>query len=171
MTKVWIEKTLVRGRPTREKGDRALGKTIWSPTQGNARAGRQPADVYRNMREVKKDDLVLHLIDNSHITGVSIVKSDEIEQVKGLPNTDWDETRDCYLHRLEKYVELVVPIDRQDIFSDTNRDALTDINDKSEVFYTSNFTLRQGAYLTPCNNELGLLLNSIYKSNPILRAG
>ena len=163
MTKVWIEKTLVRGRPTREKGDRALGKTIWSPTQGNARAGRQPADVYRNMREVKKGDLVLHLIDNFNISGVSIVKSEEIERVKGLPNTDWDETRDCYMHRLEKYAELVVPIDRQDIFSDTNQNDLTDINNRSEVFYTSNFTLRQGAYLTPCIDDLAFLLNDIYK--------
>lgn len=29
--RVWIEKTLVKGRPTREGGDRALGRALWSP--------------------------------------------------------------------------------------------------------------------------------------------
>jgi predicted RNA-binding protein with PUA-like domain len=77
--RVWIEKTLVTGRPDRESGDRALGHALWSP-QRDKRGG----DIYRSMRETKPGDVVLHLTDNRAFTGVSTVESN-FENVDGLP--------------------------------------------------------------------------------------
>lgn len=55
----WIEKTIVSGRADRISGDRALGKALWSP-----QSSINGADIYRNMRLVKKGDIILHLVDN-----------------------------------------------------------------------------------------------------------
>jgi hypothetical protein len=74
---IWIEKTLVNGLEHRETGDRALGKTIWSPQKD-----RRGGDIYRNMRKVRKGDLVVHFIDNKHISGVSIVKSETVQEAR-----------------------------------------------------------------------------------------
>ena len=42
---MWLEKTIVRGRRNREKGEFALGKVLWSP-----REDRRGGDIYSNMR-------------------------------------------------------------------------------------------------------------------------
>ena len=88
-TNVWIEKTKVRGREDRKIGERAFSKVIWSPTTGSD--GR---DTYKNMRLINKGDFILHFIDNNKFAGISIV-SDDIENVSGLENTQWD--KDCYI--------------------------------------------------------------------------
>ena len=155
--KIWIEKTLVRDRYDREHGERALGNAVWSPTTSTS-----GGDIYKNMRKIKKGDAIIHLVDNIHFSGVSIVNNDIYEEVKGLPNTNWDETRDCYLHRLKDYTLLDKPITKEEVFTLKNKNHLVNIMNKSEVFYTSNHQLRQGAYLTPCINELAKLLNDIY---------
>ena len=78
----WIEKTLVTGRPDRNEGERALGKALWSPQRS-----RDGADIYKNMRLVQRGDLVLHLINNKSISGISIVKEKAIETKKiGVAN-------------------------------------------------------------------------------------
>ena len=46
--RVWVEKTIVKGRLDREQGADALGKALWSPKQ--AKGG---ADIYHFMRDVK----------------------------------------------------------------------------------------------------------------------
>ena len=161
--KIWIEKTYVwhttNGHSTRQSGDRALGKAIWSPTKST-----DGKNIYKTMQRVQKDDLVVHLIDNTHIAGVSIVTSDEVEMVKGLPGTKWDESMDCYLYRLDNYIELENHITKKDILSDVYKDKLIQIKDSSEVFYNVNLDLREGAYLTPCIDPLANLLNDIYRS-------
>ena len=50
----------------RNEGDLKLGKALWSPTKD-----KRGADIYSSMRDVRKDDLVLHLTDNKGITGIS----------------------------------------------------------------------------------------------------
>lgn len=153
--KVWIEKTKVKGRKDRLQDDRALGKVIWSPT-----AGSDGRDTYKNMRLVKPGDFVIHFIDNNKFAGISVISS-ELQNVKGLENTQWD--TDCYLFHLQDYEKFTLL--RGKFLNEQNAAILKDIADHSEVFYQSDLNLRQGAYLTPCNKELIQLINETYKKD------
>ena len=62
----WVEKTLVKDREDRLYGENRLGRALWSPQRS-----QDGADIYRNMRLVQPDDIVLHLTDNTAFTGVS----------------------------------------------------------------------------------------------------
>ncbi|MEE4198597.1 MAG: hypothetical protein V2I54_13240 [Bacteroidales bacterium] len=151
----WIEKTIVKGRQDREQGERALGKAIWSP-----RKDKRGADIYKNMRLVNSGDIIIHLIDNKYISGISIAKGKAIE-TDGVSGTDWD--GESYLIELEAYQSLPDPIDRTELLNNENRNVLDEISESSEVFYNKKLELRQGAYLTPCPNKLAALINNIYK--------
>jgi 5-methylcytosine-specific restriction protein B len=153
--KIWIEKTKVNGRKDRLQGDRALGKVIWSP-----KVGSDGRDTYKNMRLVKPGDFVIHFIDNYKFAGISVVSS-ELQNVKGLENTQWD--TDCYLFHLQDFEEFTLL--REKFLNERHAAILKDIADNSEVFYQSDLNLRQGAYLTPCNKELIQLINEIFKKN------
>lgn len=150
----WIEKTIVRGREDRLSGERALGKALWSPQRGNT-----GADIYKNMRSVQVGDVILHLIDNEKISGISTVKVAYIETT-GLANTDWEGP--AFLIELENYTELIPPINRTELLIEKNKVILEEIAELSEVFYTNLLSLRQGAYLTPCPVELLQLINETY---------
>jgi hypothetical protein len=154
--KYWIEKTLVNGRKDRLEGDRALGKALWSPQKD-----KRGADIYKSMREVEIGDVIIHLVDNSKISGVSIVETNAIEST-GIFGTEWD--RSAYLIQLRNYEKLNPEISRDKILSQANKPILDEINRESEVFYNSKLELRQGAYLTPCPNKLITLINNIYIS-------
>ncbi|MBU3926421.1 MAG: hypothetical protein KKB74_01340 [Bacteroidetes bacterium] len=151
----WIEKTIVKGRPDREFGNRALGKALWSP-----RKDKRGADIYKNMRLVKAGDIVIHLVDNKQISGISVAKQRAVE-TDGISGTDWD--GESYLIELEDYVRLDYPIDRQSILNNQNRKTLEEISSNSEVFYNNKLELRQGAYLTPCPEKLAGFINELYK--------
>jgi 5-methylcytosine-specific restriction enzyme B len=153
--KCWIEKTIVSGRPDRLTGDRALGKALWSPQTANG-----GADIYHYMRSVEVGDAIIHLIDNSKISGISIAKSKAIETT-GIAGTPWDGP--SYLIKLENYVKLTPEIPRDRILNLNNQQILDEIKIKSEVFYNQNLGLRQGAYLTPCPIDLLNLINEVYK--------
>lgn len=157
---VWIEKTLVKGRKDRIEGNRALGKALWSPQKGkpNKKTGKQ-ADVYKNMLLVKPGDIIIHLIDNEKIVGVSLAKNSAIETI-GLIGTEWEDS--AYLIELINYTELQPPIYRTDLLTEENKSILLKIASKSTVFYNKKLDLRQGAYLTPCSLELLSLINKIY---------
>lgn len=159
---IWIEKTIVEGRPDREFGERALGKALWSPQKD-----KRGADIYKNMRLVKKNDIILHLIDNREISGVSVVYKEAIE-TKGVPGTNWE--GESYLIELSEYTELNPKIDRNDLLNNSYKTILDSISASSEVFYNNNLQLRQGAYLTPCPVKLASLINQIYisKSKQVL---
>lgn len=154
--KIWIEKNLVKGRDDRISGSRALGKALWSP-----RKGKRGADIYKNMREVKSGDLILHLTDNKKFFGTSIV-SKEYQEVDGLQSTKWDVP--CYLIELVDYKILDPPILRHQLLNQSNKAELLKIMKDSEVFYNRNLNLRQGAYLTPCPVDLFCIINKIYRS-------
>ncbi|MFA8300941.1 MAG: McrB family protein [Hyphomicrobiales bacterium] len=153
--KIWIEKTIVKGQDYKLSGDRKLGNALCSP-----RESTDKADIYKNMREVKTGDIVFHFIDNKEISGVSIVEEEAVES-DGIKGTSWDV--DTYLVKLKEYTELLNPIGRADIFSSVNAKLLYETRLKSEVFYTKEFKLRQGAYLTPCSIGLAFLFNNLYK--------
>jgi len=150
----WIEKTIVIGRPDRASEERALGKALWSPQKD-----KRGADIYKNMRLVKKGDIILHFINNSNISGVSKVKNDAIE-ANGIKGTSWD--RPAYLIKLENYKELNPSINRTDLLIEKNKTTLLNIAKNSEVFYNNKLDLRQGAYLTPCTKDLLQLINETY---------
>ncbi len=152
----WIEKTKL-DREDRLKGDWAMGKALWSP-----RKSKTEADIYKNMKLVKKGDVVLHLVNDKDFVGISIVNNSAIE-TEGIKNTDWDGP--AYFISLEQYEELKPPINRKELLNEQNKRVLLEIKSATEVFYTRNLTLRQGAYLTPCPNRLLQLINEIYKIN------
>ncbi|MBK8513667.1 MAG: hypothetical protein IPL56_15755 [Saprospiraceae bacterium] len=153
--KIWIEKTIVEGRPDRENGEWTLGKALWSPLKS-----KDGADIYKNMRLVEKGDIVLHLINNKVFSGVSIVKSSATES-KGIDGTNW--SGPVYLIELNDYIPLTPPINRNLILSQKNKNLLNQISKTSEVYYNSKLDLRQGAYLTPCPIKLLRLINDVYK--------
>ena len=157
--KYWVEKCLVKGRPDREAGPDALGKSLWSPTR-DARG----ADVYRNMRLIEPGDVVLHLIDNDRLAGVSLVADRAKPNFVGLKGTDWAD-RLCYRIQLKDSEELSPPIQRSDFLESTKRqEELRDIlNHNENVFYNSKFELNQGAYITEAPEEMIDLFNDIYK--------
>lgn len=112
------------------------------------------------MRLVKKGDIILHLVDNKKISGISVVK-DKAVKAKGVAGTVWDGP--AYLIELENYLELNPTINRDEILIKKNKFLLDKISNKSEVFYNNSLNLRQGAYLTPCPIELLMLINDTYK--------
>lgn len=152
----WIEKTIVKGRKDRESGVWALGKALWSPQKD-----KRGADIYKNMRAVKRGDIVFHLIDNKEFSGVSIVNKDT-ENRSVIPDPAWE--GDAYFVELTQYIELDPKLSRIELLNASNRKVLEEISSNSEVFYNSQLNLRQGAYLTPCSNRLASLINQIYYS-------
>lgn len=150
----WIEKTITKKRIDRLEGDRALGKALWSPQKD-----QRGADIYKNMTLVEKGDYIIHLVDNSSISGISIVKEQAIK-TKGVEGTDWNGP--AYLITLENYTPFKIPLSRTDILKPVNKSILDNISKTSEVFYNKKLDLRQGAYLTPCPIELLELINNEY---------
>ncbi|MBL7837650.1 MAG: hypothetical protein JNM67_09045, partial [Bacteroidetes bacterium] len=155
--KIWVEKTIVNNRQDRIAGDRALGVALWSPQRSSS-----GADIYRNMRLVNENDIIIHLIDNNIIIGVSRVQAKATE-AEGLEGTDWNVP--SYLIKLKNYIKLETPLKRDEFLNIQNQQLLLKIAENSEVFYTNQLGLRQGAYLTPCPKELFYLLSKTYKKN------
>lgn len=150
----WIEKTITKKRVDRLEGDRALGKALWSPQKD-----KSGADIYKNMTKVNEGDYILHLVDNSSISGISVVKHKAIK-TNGIDGTDWNGP--SYLITLENYTPFKIPLSRTDILKLGNKNILENISKTSEVFYNKKLDLRQGAYLTPCPIELLELINREY---------
>ena len=156
--RVWIEKTLVKGRPTREVGDRAMGRALWSP-QRDKRGG----DIYHWMRETKPGDIVIHLTDNRAFTAVSRVESN-FEDVEGLPGTEWA-TGPCYLVRLRDFKQLDPELLREEFFAEPYRERLLSLLESGDqnLFYNREMNLNQGSYLTPAPSALIEVINDAYR--------
>ena len=152
--KVWIEKTIVKGRKDRLDGDLMLGKALWSPTKNKG-----GADIYSSMRDVQKGDIVLHLTDNKAITGVSKVQQ-SYEEGKGAEGSDWEGP--AYIIKLNDFVLLEPPLTRETVLTEENRASLDLIRSNNNVFYNSGLTLNQGAYLTGAPLDLVSLINESY---------
>lgn len=155
----WIEKTKVKGRPDREEGAYALGKALWSPEKA-----KDGSDIYRFMRDVQPDDLILHLTDNQAFTGVSVAASG-CEGFDGIRNTEWG-TGPSYLVRLSDFRKLDPALDREIFFGPDFRDRLVAIAQSGGVknlFFTQTGELNQGAYLTPGHDSVLEILNDAYQ--------
>ena len=113
------------------------------------------------MRKIGEGDVVIHLVDNSKISGVSIAESSAIDST-GVSDTEWEGP--AYLIHLRNYEKLNPEISRKKILDEKNKFVLEEIRRESEVFYNNKLELRQGAYLTPCPKKLLALINNTYKS-------
>jgi Cdc6-like AAA superfamily ATPase len=156
--RVWIEKRIIKG--TTEVPEHRLGHALWSPQKTTD--GR---DYYRNMRAIKKGDVVLHFVDNSHISGVSIAASDPDDTFEPPSGTAWS-GRPAIRVALRDYVELDQAITRDDLFDE---DAIAQklrgiLEHHKNLFYNQKLELNQGAYLTEAPSELVQLLSELYRS-------
>tara|TARA_B100001250_G_scaffold280570_1_gene242901 strand:+ start:6352 stop:9951 length:3600 start_codon:yes stop_codon:yes gene_type:complete len=166
--RIWVEKTSTKGKDHRISGDFALGRKIWSPQRGKPpkdKPHQEGSDIYSEMREAVKGDLVIHLVNNdtkdTFISGISIIWNDVVEG-EGVVGSEWEGA--SFEHSLTGYTELGSPLFRPQIFSKENEGDMLDIAERSmrrkeKVFYTKGMSLRQGHYLTPCPPELFELLN------------
>ena len=155
-TNYWIEKCIVKGRIDRESGDNSLGKALWSPQTGSA-----GSNIYSEMLDTQPGDIVFHLVDNNHISGISIVADKVDENFICLENTDWA-GRKGYRIPLRDYIKLDPPLDRNFIFKD--RDLMINIvQNNKKLFCTSNLDLRQGGYFTKLPTNMVSYWNNSYK--------
>jgi hypothetical protein len=157
--KLWMEKVLVEGRPDRLQGDYALGQALWSPQRDRA-----DGDTYPSMREVQPGDIVIHLIDNQRIAGVSVVASYASTDFVGLPNTEWAGTK-SYLVKLKDFQRCDPPLERKLFLGDSAlAPELRAIRATyKNLFYDRDLNLNQGFYLTGVPTELAALLNRAYR--------
>jgi hypothetical protein len=107
-------------------------------------------------------DIVLHLIDDSHVSGVSVVANQVDDQFEGLPGTPWEGPG--FRVQLRDFVPLSPPLDRDDFFGVPKfADELLTLRKKyKNLFYNRDLELVQGSYLTPAPIEVVGLLNRAY---------
>jgi MoxR-like ATPase len=161
-SQIWLEKTYFEGRPQKQEGELALGKALISPQRD-----RRGADIYRNMRLAKQNDVVLHLVDNKTLAGISRVKASVEKNADFTYKRDEDNESSSepgYLVELKDFVSFANSIDIQEILSPKNKTTLESIlNNEGNLFYDKNLDLRQGAYLTTVPNSLVELINNTYR--------
>jgi MoxR-like ATPase len=155
---VWIEKSLVEGRSDRTGGPHALGQALWSPLRA-----QNGADIYRNMRLVQPNDVVLHLTDNAAFTGASIVDGFAQTDFVGIEGTNWA-SLPCYRIPLRDFTQLNPPLTRAVFATDPHvRTRLIEIRQThSNLFYDPDLELHQGGYLTEAPDSLVTLLDNFY---------
>ena len=136
-----------------------MGSALLSPQK--AKGG---ADFYRFMREVKPGDIVLHLVDNRSIVGVSVVEASAAELLDP-PIGSWEGDREGYVVPLRDYTQLDPELSRDTFFSAPYWDRMSAILQSGEknLFYNSKAELNQGCYLTPAPEALVDILNDAYE--------
>ena len=125
--KVWIEKTLVKGRKDRLDGDFKLGTALWTPLKD-----KRGADIYSSMRDVQKGDVIFHLTDNKAITAVSKA-SNHYQEGKGVEGSDWDGP--AYIVSLINFKKLELPLNRDQFLKVENKEDLDNIREKAQNYY------------------------------------
>ena len=156
--RVWIEKTIVAGRPDRLEGPHRLGAALWSPQRS-----KSGGDIYRNMTKVREGDLVLHLTDNMGFTGASIAEATVDTNFEGVVGTTWGQ-QPSYRIPLKGFVRIDPPLGRHELFEqEPTATHLREIAQQHKnIFFNSSLALRQGAYLTEAPPELIDALSKAY---------
>lgn len=156
MKRYWIEKTIVKNRADRINGPHALGNALWSPQRD-----QRNADIYSAMRDANPGDVVIHLIDNEAIAGISIVEASADDSFKGITGSDWEGPG--YRIPLKNYIPLSPTLKREDFLSQKHKFKLLGILEKySKLFFNKKLDLNQGAYLTNAPDELITYFDSVY---------
>lgn len=160
--RVWIEKTLLKGREDRQTGPHRLGEALWSP-----QASKVGGNIYANMREVQPGDIVLHLTNNSAFTGISEAAQGADDKFVGLPHTDWS-GQPGYRIQLCDFRELDPELPRTAFLVDNEfGQALLEFLKSpggKGLFYNRKLDLNQGAYLSEAPPTLVSILNKAYLS-------
>tara|TARA_B110000046_G_C12741701_1_gene292896 strand:+ start:219 stop:629 length:411 start_codon:yes stop_codon:yes gene_type:complete len=123
--KVWIEKTIVKGRKDRLEGDLKLGKALWSPTKD-----KRGADIYSSMRDVSEGDIVLHLTDNPNTIKQGQEKETELIIKDALANGKEISIRAFQLPLINRALletDLEVKTDLNDLFESTRQELISKI--------------------------------------------
>lgn len=133
----WLEKTLSRGNPLRETYP--VGSALVSPTKSEGNV-----DIYRFMRDVATGDVIVHFVDNRAITGTSRVAE------------PYKERNALYVVQLTGYKPFVPELSRAFLATEPFRSRLIAIanSGRRHTFFTRLGTLRQGAYLTPLDDDV-----------------
>jgi len=118
------------------------------------------------MRKVAPRDIVLHLTDNSAITGVSRIAAPVDDTFTGITGTEWGE-QPGYRVPLEDFEVLEPELPRNaflgsDSIGNQMR-ALLDSEDGKGLFYNRKLELNQGSYLTEMPAPLVTLINRAYQ--------
>ena len=80
-TPIFLEKAL-HDQPLRQQSRFGVGRALMSPTRSQS-----GSDIYKSMRALRKDDIVLHILDNAELVGYSKVANEA--QVIKLGFEDW----------------------------------------------------------------------------------
>jgi len=117
------------------------------------------------MREVKAGDIVLHLTDNEGFTAVSEAAGEADETFTGVPGTEWG-NQPGYRIALANCQNLQPPLKRSVFFSSPFKEQLLAHLEETDakLFYSSEPSLNQGAYLTEAPPALIAILNAAYHS-------
>ncbi len=151
----WVEKALVGKRSDRQNGPYRVGVALWSPQK--SQNGR---DIYAILREVSKDDVVLHLTDNTAFTGVSIAADKADDSFGGVAGTEWGEQA-SYRVPLSDYQVLDPPLPLDRLFSDPDIRQIPNHG----LFFNKQLQLNQDAYLTEAPASLIKLLDRAYQKH------
>ena len=156
----WIEKTEMRGWPYRLEGEFSVGQALVAPT--NAASG---ADLYRNLRLLQPNDIILHFTDQHAFTGRSRVAGSSYE-IETKPEFDVATDRTLVVP-LRDYLPLEPSLSREVLFAPPYAAELKRLLDEGgmDTFYRANpdLKLRSQAYLTPASEDLVRILQNAYR--------
>jgi MoxR-like ATPase len=155
--RVWIEVTRTN-RPDRKEGPYKVGAALWSP-----KTGATGGDLYKEMREAKPGDWVLHLTDVKAIVGRSRVANAVEDMSKPPPNTDWSD-REGQLVRLKDFEALDPALSREVFFKPPFGPRLKQLKSDglTKVFFTRDLELAQGHYFTAVPEPVLEVLRDAY---------
>ena len=156
----WVEMTHVKGHPDRETGPYKLGTALWSP---QLTSKDQKYYAYENVKQVRPEDIILHLPDTEGFSGVSIAASVADSDFVCPKGTQW-EGKPGYLVHLKDYERLKVLLSRDAFLEGPVYDQLSALHEnyKGLFFHRTDHQLTQGAYLTEAPVELVGILNNTY---------
>lgn len=116
------------------------------------------------MRQVREGDVVLHFVDNIEFQGVSIAAGQAEDTFKGVDGTEWA-GRACYRIPLRDYRQLTPSLLRSDFLGNHSYKSrlLSMLDEHRGIFFTKEFKVHQGSYLTEAPLELVRLWDEIYR--------
>jgi len=159
----WIEKTYESKHDKVQGIENAeFGKSLWSP-----QTSKNGGDIYKNMRRVKPNDLIIHLVldkKNNSFLGISKAAS----TYKEVTMTYSDGLVKGYQVELKEYEPLKKPVKWDEIKGKYKEKLMEILKNNSNLFYNKILELNQGHYITEAPLEFVKLLNDIYKSSTSL---
>jgi len=155
----WIEKTYeFRHDKVQGLENAEFSKSLWSP-----QTSKNGGDIYKNMRSIKPNDLIIHLVLDKNNSFLGISKA--ALMYKEVTMTSPDGPVKGYQVELKEYKPLEKPI-KWDEIKEKYKEKLMEIRENnSNLFYNYKLQLNQAHYITEAPLEFVKLLNEIYKNS------